>query len=40
MHAVTAHGDTNNGFFEACGFKAQAVAQWNGRDLVFYARAL
>ena len=40
LHAVTAHGDRNNGFFESCGLRAQVTANWHGRDLVFYALTL
>lgn len=40
LHAVTAYGDPNNSFFEACGMTPEAVADWNGRQLVFYALAL
>lgn len=40
LHAVTADGHENNGFFEAQGFHAEARAAWNDRALVFYARNL
>lgn len=40
LHAVTADGHRNNGFFEAQGFLAAGRGTWQGTALVFFARDL
>ena len=40
LHAVTAHGHRNNGFFEAQGFRAAGHGEWQGTPLVFFAKDL
>lgn len=40
MHAVTADGVRNNGFYLDCGFKRAATTQWNGKLIAFFARRL
>ena len=40
MHAVTADGARNNGFYLGCGFKRAATTQWNGKPIAFFARRL
>ena len=40
LHAVTADGVRNNGFYRDCGFERTATAHWNGKTIAFFARRL
>jgi GNAT superfamily N-acetyltransferase len=40
LHAVTAAGSGSAAFFEACGLKPRATANWRGRNLAFLARSI
>ena len=40
LHAVTADGVRNNGFYRDCGFERAATAHWNGKLIAFFARRL
>ena len=40
MHAITADGVRNNGFYRDCGFARAGTVLWNGKPIVFFARPL
>ena len=40
MHVVTGEGMRNVGFYRRCGFAEHGRAPWNGRTVLFLARAL